>query len=54
MKIFFDFCRQCKYLQPGKPSGIEIEMPINKGWIIDLLAGMAKRNPPGSDRINLI
>ena len=47
MKNFFDFSRQCKYLKLEKPSGIEIEMPIHKRLVIDLLEGMAKRIPLG-------
>ena len=54
MKNFFDFSRQCKYLKLKKPSGIEIEMPIHKRLVIDLLEGMAKRTPPpGSDRVKV-
>ena len=52
MKNFFDFSRQCKYLKFKKTSGIEIEMPIHKRLVIDLLEGVAKRTPPpGSDRV---
>ena len=47
---FFEFSRQCKYLQLEKPSGFEIEIPIQKTLAINLLKGMAKRTPPGSDR----
>ena len=47
-KIFFDLKGQGKYLQLEKPSGIEIEMPIQKRLAIDLLEGMAKRNLPRS------
>ena len=45
MKNFFDFSRQCKYLKLEKTSGIEIEMPIQKRLVMDLLKGMAKRTP---------
>ena len=53
MKNFFDFSRQCKYLKLEKPSGIEIEMPIHdhERLVINSLEAMAKRTPPGSDRV---
>ena len=34
-KFFFDLSRQCIYLQLKKPSGIEIEMPIQNKLAID-------------------
>ena len=37
-----------------KPSGSEIESPIHKRLAIDLLEGMAKRTPPGPDRVNTV
>ena len=46
-----DFSRQCKYFQLEKPSGFEIEKPIQKRLAMNLLKGMAKRTPPGSDRV---
>ena len=40
------------YLRLEKPSGFEIEMLIQKTLAINLLKSMAKRIPPGSDRVN--
>ena len=42
----FDYNSQCQYLQLEKPSGFEIELPIQKTLAISLLKGMAKRTPP--------
>ena len=42
-----DFSWQCKSLQLEKPSGFEIEIPIQKTLAINLLKGMAKRTPLG-------
>ena len=46
-KNFFELSRQCIYLQLKKPLGIEIEMPIHKRLVINLLEGIAKRLSPG-------
>ena len=47
-----DFSRQCKYLKLEKQSDFKIEKPIQKQLAINLLKGMAKRTPPGSDMVN--
>ena len=44
-RISFDLRGQGKYLQLEKTSRIEIEMPIQKRLVMDLLKGMAKRTP---------
>ena len=47
IKIFFDFSRQCKYLQLEKLSSIGFETPIQKRLANNILEGWAKRTPPG-------
>ena len=46
-----DFCRQYQYLQLEKPSGDEVEIPVQKTMGMDLLKGGSYRTPPGSDRV---
>ena len=53
MKFFFDFSRQCRYLQLEKTSSIDFETPIQKRLANDILKGWAKRTPPGSDRVKI-
>ena len=47
----FDFSRQFKYLQLGKPLGVEIDISIHKTLAMDLLKGPEK-GTPGSDRFD--
>ena len=48
-----DFSRQCKYLQLEKPSGFEIEMPIQKNIGNQFTKGNNKKDPPWSDKVKI-
>ena len=53
MKYLTSLGNAYMYLQLEKPSGIEIEMPIDKKLAINLLKGMAKRTPLGLTGLKL-
>ena len=46
MNEISDFCRQYQYLQLEKPSGVEVEIPVQKALAMDLLKGGVLQDPP--------
>ena len=53
MNEISDFCKQYQYLQFEKPSGVEVEISVNKTLAMDLLKGGPTGLPPGSDKVNM-